>query len=77
MPIPFDRFRYLNGTEPKPFRVNNFSGSHSAEVQVDEGPIEVLPPNGEMEIPAGAQEIGIRRQDEAAPPIEVAFILMC
>jgi hypothetical protein len=74
MPIPFDRFRYLNGTG-KPQRVVNYSGHQDAEVQFDDQPPVVLPMNGDMPVPPETQEIGVRRMDESAPPIEIALVV--
>ena len=74
MPIPFDRFRLLNETS-NPIKVANYSSSVPAEAQIDDGPIEVVPPKAEIPVPPGADEIAVRRQDEDAEPIEIAIVV--
>jgi hypothetical protein len=75
MPIPFDRFRYLNDTK-KPVKVRNYSDFVPVEVEVDGGPVEVVPPQQEQQLPPDFQEVGVRRADENADPIEIALIIL-
>lgn len=36
-----------------------------------------LPPNGDMPVPLEVQEIGVRKMDEGAPPMEIALVIEC
>lgn len=77
MPIPFDRFRFLNEPRKKSVRLVNYSGTSEGEVQFDDQPPMPLPPNGDMPIPLEVQEIGVRKLDEQAPPMEIALVIEC
>jgi hypothetical protein len=51
MPIPFERFRFLNGTRKE---VENVDYQRPLRVRVDDHPEIVVPPGEKAEIPEGA-----------------------
>jgi hypothetical protein len=50
MPIPFERFRLLNGTKKE---VENISFQRHLKVKVDDQPEIIVPPGQKIEIPDG------------------------
>lgn len=51
MPIPFERFRLLNGSKKE---IENVGFQRPLRVKVDEHPEVVIPPGQKVEIPDGA-----------------------
>lgn len=74
MPIPFDRFRFLNDTGNPRKLVNN--GASPIEYQVEDDPIAVLAPGAAVGIDSDAQEIAVRRQDETAPAVPITIEIL-
>lgn len=74
MPIPFDRFRLLNDTG-RERKLKNFSPG-AIEYQVDEEPVQVIPPDGEVSLPPGEHDVQARRQDENGPEVTFAVVFI-
>lgn len=51
MPIPFERFRLLNGTRKE---IENVDYQRALRVRVDDHPEVMVPPGAKVEIPEGA-----------------------
>jgi hypothetical protein len=73
MPIPFDRFRYLNDDPTKPNKLMNL-GDYPAEYVRDDFPPQLLAPKDDVMI-EGAKEIGVRRANEGDPPTQIAIVV--